>query len=403
MRDDHNTQRRLQPDAAPVAAPAPRHSPRAGSARRAQRRRHGQLIMLAAVFTLSVLPALTTKLKTHATSEVEQRKLAELPTSWEGPWHALDKNYARFEHWFADSVGMRNEMIRFKNELDYRLFRSSSRVYFGANGELFNRHHTDDELPATEAITSTPRQRSEMLQGLTSYARKLKEQGVTMVLVPAVAKHYYVGDRLPWHAPRLPQPSNFMQFYSELLKVPELNTIDVDGIQRAHERDFPIYFRQDFHWTDVTAMTVAAGVVERIAQLEGSPLRWKHERKFAYLPFVGSEARFATRLRTNETLEPQLTKTWTDRERHEKDVAATGLEFDTDMVNDPGLLPSTCVFGNSFSDGMLRAGLPEHFQQFTKISRNLSLTALPALAESSHCKYLVVQILDTQGGLWLLR
>jgi len=345
------------------------------------------------------------ELYAHANTPVEElRKMAELPTTWDGKWHAVDKNYARFEHWFADNLGMRSLMIRTKNELDYQLFGSSSRVYFGHNGELYSRRQTDVELPATEFVLATPAQRKEVVEGLANYARKLKEQGVTMVLVPPPSKHYFTGERLPWFAPRLPQPSNFMQFYGELVKTPELNTIDVNAIQRAHEKEFPIYFREDFHWTDVTAMTVAAAAVERIAQLEGSPLRWKHERKFEYKPFIGVESRFASRLQARDgTIEPQLVKTWEKRERRQKDPAATSLEFDIAPSNDASLLPSTCLYGNSFSDGMLRAGLPEHFQQFTKISRNVTLPALPALAQSSHCKYLIVQVLDTQTGVWLLR
>jgi alginate O-acetyltransferase complex protein AlgJ len=121
-------------------------------------------------------------------------------------------------------------------------------------------------------------------------------------------------------------------------------------------------------------------------------------------PFLGVEARFAARLLTNPVIiEPHLKQTWTARHQQRPfDAHATGLEFETDTLDDPALLPPTCMFGNSFSDGMLRAGMPEHFSRFTKFSRALILPELPALAQG-RCKYLVVQVLDIQAGLWLMR
>ncbi|EEF21837.1 conserved hypothetical protein, partial [Ricinus communis] len=163
---------------------------------------------------------------------------------------------------------------------------------------------------------------------------------------------------------------------------------------------FPIFYRQDFHWTDLSAMVVAADVTDSIARLEGSPLRWRHAMQPDYQPFTGSEARFAARLNAQErVLEPQLKRTWTPRHHDTPAAAGSGWEFSTDLLDDPALLPPTCMYGNSFSDGMLRAGLTEHFRQFHKLSRALPLTQVPALLHGQ-CRYLIVQVLDIQTGHW---
>ncbi len=391
----------------------------AGTARRPSRRgtarRWGQWAAVAAVFAFSLVPAVLTALNGSSPAFAaalamiappveELRPLASRPAAWQGAWYDTDKNYAGYEKWFADNQATRNLMIRTKNELDYRLFRSSSRVYYGKDHELYGRNLADNELTATENELATPERRDAVLGGLRQYARDLRAGGVTMLLIAPVSKQYFTRERLPFFAPRLPDDSNFMKLYADLRTAPELNFIDVDAIQRAHRDKFPLYFRQDFHWTDLTAMTVAAATVDRIAALEGMPLRWRHRMEAVHEPFVGVEARFAARLATKPVIiEPQLKKTWTERHRQTPfDAKATGLEFETDTLDDAALLPSTCMFGNSFSDGMLRAGMPEHFTRFTKFSRALRLPELPALAQG-RCKYLVVQVLDLQAGLWTLR
>lgn len=419
-----------QSAATPLAGAAPAPRPKR-VARRARWRRRGQGAVIAAVFALSAAPLAMTVLqarpalqqKLHAALQripgypglaawyaaanvpvEEMRQLAAPPASWEGPWYAADKNYARFERWFGDRMGMRNAMIRSKNELDYRLFGASSRVYYGKDGELFGRNQLDIELPHVEKVMATAEQRARLVSGLRGYAQSLQRQDVTMLLLAPVAKQYFTRERLPFFAPRLPDQSHFMAFYEALKQVPELHFIDVVAIQRANEGKFPIYFRQDFHWTDVTALEVSAAVTNRIAALEGSALRWRHANAFRYQPFTGVEARFAGRLNAGEeVLEPALVADWPLRHvRTQRDARQTGLEFDTGTLDDPALLPPTCLFGNSFSDSMLRAGLPEHYRQFSKIDRALTLPALPALT-AGRCKYLIVQVLDTQAGIWLLR
>ena len=99
--------------------------------------------------------------------------------------------------------------------------------------------------------------------------------------------------------------------------------------------------------------------------------------------------------------EPELIKTWKDvHTLFPLDIKKTGLEYETDTVESPNLLPPTCMYGNSFSDGLRHAGLLDYFQKFTKIDRQLSLSKVPDVIKG-RCKYLIVQVLDIQAGHWL--
>jgi hypothetical protein len=389
-----------------------------------RRRGAGRVLFIVAVFAISIVPGALTLLPLapqlqqrlqavpklaklsrwydlHIAPIEELRPLAALPGHWQGRLVDTDKNYARFERWFDDNLGLRKLMIRTKNELDYRLFRSSTRVYFGAAGELYGRNLSDNELPGTEALLATPAMADEVYRGALRFAADLAAQGTTLILIAPVQKQYFTRERLPFFAPRVPDDSHFMALHERMKGAPSLHLIDVYAILRDNQPRFPIFFRQDFHWTDLVALTVAKATTERIAQLEGSSAKWRHPMTVQYLPFVGSEARFSARLNGADTmLEPSLKQTWRDvHVSVPMDAAATGFEFVTDRLDRPELLPSACMYGNSFSDGMLRAGLPEHFGQFTKISRAVALPAVPALVKG-RCKYLIVQVLDIQTDRW---
>ncbi|HEY0845343.1 MAG TPA: hypothetical protein VGE12_08245 [Noviherbaspirillum sp.] len=361
------------------------------------------MLFIAAIFLVSLVPFLLTLKPVLRDAELVQelRPLAPFPSSWQGGAMDVDKNYARFEKWFADHVGLRNLMIRAKNEIDYRLFRSSRRVYFGADDQLFGRSIADIELPATERLLDTPQKIEAVYQGVVRFSEKLRAQGITPIFLAPIQKQYFSGDRLPFFAPRLPDASNFMKLYERLNTSSEIHFVDVLGIIRSKQSEFPAYYRQDFHWTDLTAHAVAAATTDRIALLEGAKRGWRHPLEIQYEPFVGSEARFSALLSSTALQEPMLKKTWTERHRLQQlDPKSTGLEFETGALEGDDLLPPTCMFGNSFSDGMLRAGTVEHFRTFTKIDRALPLQEVPRLIQNK-CKYLIVQVLDIQTGHWL--
>jgi alginate O-acetyltransferase complex protein AlgJ len=334
----------------------------------------------------------------------EMRPLVTFPASWEGRWHDINKNYARFEKWFADHLGLRDLMIRSKNELDYRLFRSSTRVYFGKEDDVYGRSLVDRELPFTESILDTPEKIDTIFRGVVHYAERMKAQGVTTVFITPMQKLYFSRGRLPFFAPRFPESTNFMALYQRMRNDQRLNFVDVFEILKSSQAQFPIFHRQDFHWTDMAALAVAKETVNLISFLENSATRWQHPIAFEYKPMVGSDARFAARLisRNDVLQEPLLIKTWQDVHTVKQlDVKQTGLEFETDtLLDNPDLLPQTCMYGNSFSDGLVRAGLADYFQSFTKLDRNRPLSDVPDLTKG-RCKYLIVQILDLSTGTWL--
>ncbi len=333
----------------------------------------------------------------------ELRPLASLPTHWIGKWFDVNKNYAAFETWFSDNLGLRNVMIRTKNELDYQLFHSSTRVYFGQGQQIFGRHLIDVELPSTEQLLATPADIDAVYRGVVKLSEQLKAEGITTVFVTPMMKEYFIPGQLPFFAPRLPTNSQFMQLYARMKASPNLHFIDVFSIIKSIQPKYQIFYRQDFHWTNISALEVAKASTNELADLAGSPIRWQHPVVTEQAQILGSDARFAALMSEQKIPEQDLKKTWVDRHTFTtydpKTTASTGIEFETDTINDPRLIPSACLYGNSFSDGMLAAGLPDYFQKMTKLDRMQSLADVPALMKG-RCTVAIVQVLDLSTSLW---
>lgn len=377
-----------------------------------------QLYFVTAFLLLSIIPLMATIISIWKQDRIESnslvrwyhsvvepvqelRPLITFPQSWEGHWYDSDKNYHHFEKWFGDRLAFRDLMIRSKNELDYRLFRSSSRVYFASGKEIYGRHLLDIELPAVENFLTTPGNADYVRRGMISFSNALKAEGVTTLFVTPLQKEYFWPNRLPFFAPKLDRSSQFFRLYTQLNNEPQLNVVDVVGILDKLQVTTPTFYRQDFHWTNMSAMAVSTDIVNTIARWEGSPLAWSHPMDYSLKPYAGSDARFSARLFARDSVfEPQLNHAWA--EVHEKtpmDASKTGLEFETNTITDKGLLPSACMFGNSFSDGMLEAGIADYFQSFTKLDRTRDMSEVPGLIRG-RCKYLIVQILDLQIQHW---
>lgn len=333
----------------------------------------------------------------------EMRILSPYPTKWYGNWYNVNENYANFERWFNDNMGLRDFFIRAKNELDFRLFRSSSRVYYGKDNYIYGRNLIDNELPATERVMSSAEEIKKIINGMKLLSDNLKDKGITTYFITPMQKEYFIDNKLPFFAPKILKNSQFMQFYRDILNDPDLNVIDVYHIIKSIPKEYRSFYTQDFHWNHLSAFMVSQSVVDKIAVQEQSATRWNYKFEVVRKPFLGSDARFSSRLIAQEHVdEPTIRKTWVDKHTvHLLNANNTGLEFETDIINDEKLLPKTCMYGNSFSDSMLDIGIINFFSKFTKLNRTVPVSKIPQLIDG-RCKYLIIQILDIQSNTWSL-
>jgi len=322
------------------------------------------------------------------------RRLAELPTRWEGkPWD-FDKNFAAFDRWFNDNMAYRSLMVRLKNQLDYWLFSSSDRAYFGPHGEIYGRKLLDSQLPTSEHLFEN--EAPAVVGGLRLLRAQLESQGTHLILIAPMQRQHFTQAGLPFFAPHMTEPSQFMsRLYPQLQRELGSDFIDAHALMNAIPKGQPRFFKQDFHWSDFAAREASIQIAGRIATLDGVPFQWRYPLETYTENEVGSDARFAALLVAEPVAEVRVdNRKWPAVHNiNYQDVSATGLEYVTDEVTASGMLPSTCLYGNSFSDAMVSVGLLNHFSSMARVGRDIPIWDLPKVTKG-RCKYLVVQLLD---------
>ncbi len=217
-------------------------------------------------------------------------------------WQDVVQYTVDFEAWLMDNVGLRSLMIRTKNEIDYRVFRSSSRVYFGAEHRIFLRRWSDERFPALTRILNTPDQRARLRDDIRTQVDWFTSQGITCYVVIVPSKEIIYPEHVPWYVPRMDYQQQ-LDFEDELRQdgVPVVPTY---AIMRDLKPNVPqLYYPQDFHWNRVAAYHVSMYIADDFARthpaqaLARPQLRYEfqavpiHDREFAALltnslPFV---------------------------------------------------------------------------------------------------------------------
>lgn len=129
-----------------------------------------QRLMMGGYMILTLLPPIGMLFTPEPASIAvqEQRQRQKCPTVWTGNRWDVGNNFAILAQCVADNIGWRSIMIRSKNELDYRLFGVSSRVYLGNNDFYFLRRWGDERFPLLQTILHDPIQHQKLRHTITA-------------------------------------------------------------------------------------------------------------------------------------------------------------------------------------------------------------------------------------------
>ncbi|MFM2032817.1 MAG: hypothetical protein RLZZ297_1582, partial [Chloroflexota bacterium] len=168
------------------------------------------------------------------------------------------------EQWLSDHYGWRSLLIRAKNELDYRVFGTSSRVYFGSDDVIYMRRWTDERLPALDAVLHDPSRRAALTERIRARIAFYRAQGIRPIMVVAPSKELIYPEYLPWYVPRY--DSTALRAYIAELNAQGIEVIDGEQLLLAAKPTQPMLFhKQDFHWNRVAAHLVADEVLSRVS------------------------------------------------------------------------------------------------------------------------------------------
>jgi hypothetical protein len=276
--------------------------------------------------------------------------------------------------WFDDHVGFRLLFIRIKNQIDYSLFGYSSKVLIGRKGWLFVPGFIDGKIANARAGASKEAALRSQFVALAAY---LSRRNIRLVLVSNPIKATVYPQFLPTDTPYFSTDDAFQNIRGFLKR--ETGWIYVDGEDvLADCKPYQLFYRQDIHITMPAAYCLAKEIVSRIAVAEGKPATF-WDPKFTYHR-VGGEygglVSFMSLLKDPTEVydvadqffrlgQPTPEGSFVDDPQHFFESI-----YRTSPAFRPDRLPPTVLYGNSFTDFYLSAGMPFQFQDLYRVRSN---------------------------------
>ena len=352
-----------------------------------------RLSFIAAFFALTLLPLAQMAFHLPSAQPVdENRTLAAPPRPiWQDPFEWAKEADA----WFTDHFGFRSLLIRVNAQIDYSLFRTSSRVYIGKDGQLFYRWALDTEKPKVERYLRA--HAGEILENIRRLHSAFASRGIRFALsVNLLAEHYFP-EKLPASAPHDTGPQQIDSLIAQLDQLLGPDYFDVSPILRATAQKHPIFHKTDFHWNSPSAGEVARVVVNRWASLLGyaRPV-WAHEIEMRPVRFSGGIARFMPLFFPPEETTLDIHFNYQGPPGVETTLQQGIFEATHRVANRPDLLPTLVMAGDSFSDGYLVAGFWIYFQNMYRVRWGPGMT-ISRMVESSpdDTRLFFLQFLET--------
>lgn len=318
------------------------------------------ILVFAALIFLPLAQMLTGVIPVTPVSE--NRALAPAP----GPATPLERLPRAANDWFNDHFGLRPLLIRLKTQVDYSLFGTSDRVLVGSDGWLFYRSTVNVEAPAVEKLLSGADEQR-IVRGMREFSDALSENGIRTVLIINMMSDRFYADKLPPRATRRPAHPRIDDLIDQVRTLPHIQFIDSFAILQAAQKQRPVFHKTDFHWNDPAAFPVAKATVDAISAGEGlSKSVWSHPLEIELLRSSGGIAAFMPLLWPpyEDALQVKPTYKWGEGIKQSSNDVFESLGT---TVGEQGLLPSTVLVGDSFLDGMGRAGLYSSFRSFARM------------------------------------
>ena len=292
---------------------------------------------------------------------LENRKLSNKPPLSSS---AAFSSYPQdFVTWYNDHFGFRGLFIKIKNQIDFSIFGISSRIHIGKDGWLFYRSVLDIEKPSIDSSLKTLR--PEVVKGVANLAIELNKRGVRLIVLIAPMKDVFYENYLPLTVKRLPKPSQINLLNDDLLKISNLVLVNSKEILSPVASERNVFHKTDFHWNDAAAFEINKSVVNRLGILEGKgPRLWNHDLKIEKRAESGGEAMFMPLFFPIREEALYVQKTWQD------DLRVTNTKIfpfvtqeRSNFSKNADLLKPVLMIGDSFLDGMIRAGLDSYFKK----------------------------------------
>ena len=325
----------------------------------------------------------------------ENRRLAQPPSLAE--LHDPAAAILKFDKWFDDHFGFRSLLIRTKAQIDYSVFRTSSKVQIGKHGWLFYRTVVDDIQPNAEAYYRDNGDR--IVSNLERLRVALASKGISLIVTVNLLADRFVPKELPSTFPNRPVHPAIERVLSEMSRRLGPTYLDMTAVMRQVMEQRPAFHKTDYHWNEPAAFTAAEAIVRRAAALTGDkapsprfPLEIEQRRWTGgigmEMPLFVYPHENALFLREGHIDVPGFQRTFAD---------PIYIQTYYPTSDRTGLLPPIAIVGDSFEQNLQNSGLAAYFKA-TAMARwsgapiNDYVRAMPP-----DTKVLVLQFMEVSG------
>jgi hypothetical protein len=222
----------------------------------------------------------------------ENRRLTAFPRDIPTDMTQLAVAATTTEQWLSDHYGWRSLLIRTKNELDYRIFGTSSRVYFGNNDVIYMRRWSDERFPDLDAVLADPVRHQRLFQRMRARVTMYERLGIMPIVVIAPSKEVIYPEYLPWYV--APYDTTALRGFIAELRRAGVTVIDGEALLLAQKAQQPLLFhKQDFHWNRLAAHLVADAVMAQVAQTIPAQRPWQPPYRVVTAPSPFADRDFA--------------------------------------------------------------------------------------------------------------
>jgi hypothetical protein len=299
----------------------------------------------------------------------ENRLKKERPSDWKALFETGTIFARQFEEYFNDHYGLRDLLIRTRNQIDYTVFHKSEKIIIGRDGWLFYKSVVEDEEIGAEKMTAADMDR--IFARVLKLNRILASRGITLIMLVSPMKNSIYPEMLPASAPRRPSPTSFERYLAFLHAHPEIVTVDTVPLLKKLKESMQVYYKMDFHWTDAAGAYAARDLIQRLGSLSGKGSLWeKPIRIVIRRELAGGESQALGLLwqTYEEAPYPAGRRPDLDLGIYTQGQNSNEWTYSTKLSDKSGLIPDTVMFGDSYADAFLRAGFTAYFAHFQKYS-----------------------------------
>lgn len=297
-----------------------------------------------------------------------------------------------YEKYFNDNFGFRDLLIKSKNQIDYSIFGISDLILIGKEGFLFYKSVVEKEQINTERLNST--QIINIENKFLLLNNMLKAKGITLIVMPIELKNVVYYDKLPNNNVSRPS-NNVFNILRNFLNEENIPIIDSTKILLEKRKEFPVYYKTDFHWNDLGAHFVSQELIFKIAQLSSIDFDLQNRFEFENSLFIGPQSKDSLAIFQDLAEYAPKVKASNNAQYYKQK-----LPFQLQYINphvSKKLLPKTIIIGNSFTGTLEHINFYEYFSEITWLhSNNFKLLSIEDIP--SDTKFVVFQYIDVDIG-----